>query len=97
MIRAENNYGKDVFNGDIGQIAKIDPLEREVVYDFGELDDVALAHAVTIHKSQGLEFAAVVIPLAMQQRSEINPGCGHHGGSPLPADRPKIPMPFRRP
>jgi len=64
------------FNGDIGQIIKIDPVEREVtvkfdqrevVYDYGELDEVALAYAITIHKSQGSEFPAVVIPLATQQ------------------------------
>jgi exodeoxyribonuclease V alpha subunit len=76
VIQTENNYDKDVFNGDIGQIARIDPVEgevtvrfdqREVVYDFGELDEVALAYAITIHKSQGSEFPAVVIPLAMQQ------------------------------
>jgi exodeoxyribonuclease V alpha subunit len=76
VIQIENNYDKDVFNGDIGQIGKIDTAEREVmvrfdhrevVYDFGELDEVALAYAITIHKSQGSEFPAVVIPLAMQQ------------------------------
>jgi exodeoxyribonuclease V alpha subunit len=76
VIQTENNYDKDVFNGDIGQIAKIDPVEREVmvrfdqrevVYDYGELDEIALAYAITIHKSQGSEFAAMVIPLAMQQ------------------------------
>ena len=76
VIQLRNNYDKEVFNGDIGQIAKIDPLEREVtveydgrevVYDFGELDEIGLAYAVTIHKSQGSEFPAVVIPLATQQ------------------------------
>jgi len=76
VIQTENNYDKDVFNGDIGQIVKIDPVEREVVirydqreiaYDYGELDEIALAYAITIHKSQGSEFPAVVIPLAMQQ------------------------------
>ena len=76
VIQTENNYDKDVFNGDIGQIAKIDLMEREVVvrfdqrevvYDFGELDEVGLAYAITIHKSQGSEFPVVVIPLAMQQ------------------------------
>jgi exodeoxyribonuclease V alpha subunit len=60
----------------IGQIAKIDPVEREVtvrfdqrevVYDFGELDEVALAYAIIIHASQGSEFPAVIIPLATQQ------------------------------
>jgi exodeoxyribonuclease V alpha subunit len=76
VIQTENNYDKDVFNGDIGQIVKIDPAEqeifirydqRDVVYDYGELDEVALAYAITIHKSQGSEFPVVVIPLAMQQ------------------------------
>ena len=76
VIQTQNNYDKDVFNGDIGQIIRIDPEEREVVirfdtrevsYDFGELDEVSLAYAITIHKSQGSEFPVVVIPLAMQQ------------------------------
>ncbi len=76
VIQTENDYDKDVFNGDIGQIVKIDPVEsevtirfdqREVLYDYGELDEVALAYAITIHKSQGSEFPAVVTPLAMQQ------------------------------
>ena len=75
VIQTENDYDKEVFNGDIGQIARIDPIEREVtvnfapreiVYEFGELDELALAYAITIHKSQGSEFPAVVIPLAMQ-------------------------------
>jgi exodeoxyribonuclease V alpha subunit len=75
VIQTENDYDKEVFNGDIGQIVKIDPLEREVtvnfalrevVYEFGELDEIALAYAITIHKSQGSEFPAVVIPLAKQ-------------------------------
>ena len=76
VMQTENNYDKDVFNGDIGQISDIDPMEkevtvhfdaREVVYDYGELDEVALAYAITVHKSQGSEFPVVVIPLAMQQ------------------------------
>jgi exodeoxyribonuclease V alpha subunit len=76
VIQTENDYDKDVFNGDIGQVLRIDSVEREVticfdqrevVYDFGELDEVSLAYAITIHKSQGSEFPAVVIPLATQQ------------------------------
>lgn len=76
VIQTENNYDKDVFNGDIGQIHKIDPEQRELVvkydnrevtYDYGELDEVSLAYAITIHKSQGSEFPVVVIPLATQQ------------------------------
>jgi exodeoxyribonuclease V alpha subunit len=75
VIQTENDYKKEVFNGDIGTIEKIDPVEQElfirfderlVTYDFGELDEVALAYAVTIHKAQGSEFPAVVIPVAMQ-------------------------------
>ena len=67
--------GKSLFNGDIGQIVKIDPVERgvvvrlnqqEVVYDHGKLDELALACAITIHKSQGSKFPVVIIPLAMQ-------------------------------
>jgi exodeoxyribonuclease V alpha subunit len=76
VIQTENNYDKEVFNGDIGIITKIDPVERElhvqfdareVTYDFGELDEISLAYAITIHKSQGSEFPAVVIPIATQQ------------------------------
>ena len=75
VIQTENNYEKEVFNGDIGAIESIDLVEREVSirfdnrlvrYDFGELDEVSLAYAVTIHKSQGSEFPAVVIPIATQ-------------------------------
>jgi exodeoxyribonuclease V alpha subunit len=75
VIQTENDYDKEVFNGDIGQITMIDPEEREVTvnfegrpvkYDFGELDELSLAYAITIHKSQGSEFPAVVIPLATQ-------------------------------
>ena len=75
VIQTENDYDKDVFNGDVGMIEKIDPVEQEVgvrfderlvKYDFGELDEIALAYAITIHKAQGSEFPAVVIPLATQ-------------------------------
>jgi exodeoxyribonuclease V alpha subunit len=75
VIQTENNYKKEVFNGDIGIIEKIDAVEQElsirfddrlVQYEFGELDEVSLAYAVTIHKAQGSEFPAVVIPVAMQ-------------------------------
>jgi exodeoxyribonuclease V alpha subunit len=76
VIQTENNYDKEVFNGDIGIISAIDLVEkevrinfegREVVYDYGELDEIVLAYAITIHKSQGSEFPVVVIPIATQQ------------------------------
>ncbi len=75
VIQTENDYKKEVFNGDIGTIERIDPVEQElsvrfddrvVKYDFGELDEVSLAYAVTIHKAQGSEFPTVVMPVAMQ-------------------------------
>jgi exodeoxyribonuclease V alpha subunit len=75
VIQTENDYDKEVFNGDIGTIELIDPVEHQVTvrfddrtvrYDFGELDEISLAYAITIHKSQGSEFPAVVIPLATQ-------------------------------
>jgi exodeoxyribonuclease V alpha subunit len=64
-----------VFNGDVGRVESIDPVEHQVAirfddrivrYDFGELDELSPAYAVTIHKSRGSEFPAVVIPLATQ-------------------------------
>lgn len=75
VIQTVNNYDKEVFNGDIGQIASIDSEEgllqilfddRTIVYDFGELDEIALAYATSIHKSQGSEYPAVVIPISSQ-------------------------------
>ncbi len=75
VLQTVNNYQKEVFNGDIGRITGIDIDDHEVhvdfdgrrlVYDFGELDELALAYALTIHKSQGSEYPAVVIPLHTQ-------------------------------
>jgi len=75
VIQTRNNYDKNVFNGDIGRIVRVDEQEREVAvsfdgreadYDFGELDELSLAYAITIHKSQGSEFPAVVIPVSTQ-------------------------------
>ena len=75
VIQTQNNYKKEVFNGDIGRIRLIEPTNREVivdydgkevVYDFGELDELSLAFALTIHKAQGSEYPAVVMPLHTQ-------------------------------
>ena len=75
VIQTVNNYDKEVFNGDIGRVQSIDIEEaemlinfdgRDVVYPFNELDEVSLAYATTIHKSQGSEYPCVVIPMAMQ-------------------------------
>ena len=75
VLQTRNNYDKDVFNGDIGRIMAIDVEERQVgiefdgrraIYELNELDEVEPAYAISIHKSQGSEFPAVVIPLAMQ-------------------------------
>lgn len=75
VLQTVNDYDKEVFNGDIGRITRIDEADQEltvdydgrpVVYDVGELDELALAYALTIHKSQGSEYPAVVIPLHTQ-------------------------------
>ena len=75
VMQTENDYDKDVFNGDVGYVRRLDPdaqalvIEfdgRPVEYQVGELDRVALAYAVSIHKSQGSEYPAVVIPMMMQ-------------------------------
>jgi exodeoxyribonuclease V alpha subunit len=75
VMQVRNDYDLDVFNGDVGHIAAIDGEERtvtvvfdgrNVVYDEGQLDELALAYACSIHKSQGSEFPCVVIPLHTQ-------------------------------
>src|SRR5207237_9032272 len=75
VIQTVNNYQKEVFNGDIGRVADIDLAEqmlivnfevRSVRYDFSDLDELALAYALTVHKSQGSEYPAVLMPLHMQ-------------------------------
>jgi exodeoxyribonuclease V alpha subunit len=75
VMQIVNNYDKDVFNGDIGWISEIDPEEREVVidfdgrlvpYDYSDLDEVVLAYAVSVHKSQGSEYPVVILPVVTQ-------------------------------
>ena len=75
VLQTQNNYQKEVFNGDIGRVADIelDDQElvvefegRQVLYDFGELDELSLAFVTSIHKAQGSEYPAVIIPLHTQ-------------------------------
>lgn len=87
-MQIENDYDKDVYNGDIGYIDDVDPDAgeltasfdgRSVTYGFGELDTLVPAYAATIHKSQGSEYPAVVIPVltqhyAMLQRNLLYTG-----------------------
>jgi exodeoxyribonuclease V alpha subunit len=75
VMQIRNNYDKEVFNGDIGRIKAIRYSDqalcvtvdgREVGYDFSELDELVHAYAISVHKSQGSEYPAVVIPVATQ-------------------------------
>ena len=75
VMQIRNNYEKDVYNGDIGTVVRIDGEESRVIvemdsgrvsYDFSELDELTHAYAVSIHKSQGSEYPAVVIPIMTQ-------------------------------
>ena len=75
VMQIRNNYDKDVFNGDIGRVTAIDwegrevtvTIDgREVVYDFGDLDEIVPAYAVSVHKSQGSEYPVVIIPIVTQ-------------------------------
>ena len=75
VMQVENDYDKEVYNGDLCVVSHIEIEEselsvdfdgREVVYGFTELDELVLAYATTIHKSQGSEYPAVVIPLSTQ-------------------------------
>lgn len=72
VMQIVNNYDKEVFNGDVGRITKIDRIEQEihveidrnnVVYEFSEIDELVLAYSVSIHKYQGSECPCVVIPI----------------------------------
>jgi len=75
VMQIVNNYDKEVYNGDIGRIASIDEEakevkviidDRDIVYDYSDLDELVHAYAVSVHKSQGSEYPAVVIPILTQ-------------------------------
>ena len=75
IMQTKNNYDKEVYNGDIGIISKINIedntveinfYERTISYDFTDLDEIVLAYAITVHKSQGSEYKIVIIPVTTQ-------------------------------
>jgi exodeoxyribonuclease V alpha subunit len=75
VMQIENDYDKEVYNGDIGYVDAVDATAAELIarfdgrpvtYAFGELDTLVPAYAVTIHKSQGSEYPAVIIPVLTQ-------------------------------
>ncbi len=88
VMQMRNNYDRDVYNGDVGVITVVDEETREVevafedraaIYPFDELDELALAYASTVHKAQGSEYPAVVMPIVSQhyvmlQRSVLYTG-----------------------
>ena len=75
LMQTQNNYDKEVYNGDIGVLFSINPVDhtltvdfegRAVSYDWSEADQLVLAYAVSVHKAQGSEFPVIVIPLVTQ-------------------------------
>ena len=75
IMHLKNNYQKEVFNGDIGIISAINRKEKQlsvdyygriVTYDFTEMDEISLAYAISVHKSQGSEYPAVILPIMTQ-------------------------------
>ncbi|MBW2580291.1 MAG: ATP-dependent RecD-like DNA helicase [Deltaproteobacteria bacterium] len=75
VMQIRNNYDKEIFNGDIGRIKSIDSINQEVMivfdtgevsYGYSELDEVVLAYAISVHKSQGSEYPAVILPVLTQ-------------------------------
>ena len=88
VIQQVNDYQREVFNGDIGTITSIDLEEQEIVvqfteravtYDYADLAEIALAWAVTVHKSQGSEYPVVVFPLFMQHYLLLSRNCVYTG------------------
>jgi len=75
VMQVRNNYDKDVFNGDLGRVKRIDLIEqhviveideREIPYEFTDMDEMLPAYAISVHKSQGNEYPCVIVPLLTQ-------------------------------
>jgi exodeoxyribonuclease V alpha subunit len=75
VMQIRNNYEKEVFNGDVGRISRIDRETQEVTvqydgrpvsYEYSDLDEIVLAYAVSVHKSQGSEYPVIVMPIHTQ-------------------------------
>ena len=75
VMQIENNYDREVFNGDMGYVTAINPAteqltvrfdERRIVYPYSDLDELVLSYAISIHKSQGSEYPIVILPITMQ-------------------------------
>jgi exodeoxyribonuclease V alpha subunit len=71
-MHLRNNYPKEVFNGEIGSVCRLDPVRgalwvdydgRQVAYEPADLDELALAYAISVHKSQGSEYPVIILPL----------------------------------
>jgi exodeoxyribonuclease V alpha subunit len=96
VMQVENDYDKEVYNGDLGFVRSVDAEAgevlvefdgREIAYGFGELDELVLAYATTIHKSQGSEYPAVIIPLTTQHYPMLRQQSALHGRDPGQAPR----------
>ena len=100
MIQLRNNYDKLIFNGAIGRIAAVDPAKGRVgavfdegsaEYDYSDLDELGLAYAISIHKSQGSQYPAVVIPMHQSHylmlRRNLRIHGDHAGGAGVRAGR----------
>ncbi len=94
VMQIENDYDKEVYNGDIGFVADVEPEEgkltasfdgRSVTYGFGELDALVPAYAASIHKSQGSEYPAVVIPVMTQHYAMLQRNLALHRRHPRQA------------